>query len=249
MILLKTEEEISLMKEGGSILSSVLQQVKKHVREGVTLKELDSLAEDLIIKSNGKPSFKGHDSFPSTLCASVNEVIVHGLPIDHPLKNGDIVSLDLGILYKGFHTDMATTVAVGRIDRKTKKMIEATKKSLFIGIKEAKEGNHFGDISSAIGNYIEKKGFFVIRDLCGHGIGKSLHEDPQILNYGEKGKGPAITQGMVFCLEPMVSMGDYNIVKAKDGFGYETKDKSLSSHFEATVAVLKSKTLILTPIV
>lgn len=246
MIKIKSEKEITIMRQGGSILAGIMEELKNKVQIGITTKELNRAAEALVFKLGAKPAFKGYDNFPATLCTSVNYVIVHQIPSDYKLKNGDIVSLDMGIIYKGLFSDMAITVPVGEIDIKTKKLIEITKNSLVKGIKTIKPGRHIGDISSNIQKYIEKSGFNVIKDLCGHGIGKSLHEDPQILNYGNRGEGDEIKKGMVLCIEPMASMGDSRIKKFQDGSGWQTKDNSLSAHFEHTIAVTKTGYQILT---
>jgi methionyl aminopeptidase len=245
MISIKTPKEIEIMGEGGKILAKIMKELEKNVRPGISTKELDRLAESLILKSGGKCSFKGYkDSggysaipYPACLCTSINEEIVHAVPSERILKEGDIISLDLGIFYKGFHTDMAITVPVGEVSFEAKRLIRVTKKALKLAIKKVKPGNTFGDISNTIQRYVESQGFNVIRDLCGHGIGKELHEDPQILNYGKRHSGEKLKEGMVFCIEPMVSIGDWHIKRKKDGFGYETFDGSLSAHFEHTVAV------------
>jgi len=262
MISIKTPEEIEIMAEGGKILAKIMKELEKKVRPGTTTKELDRLAESLILKSGGRCSFKGYKStdgetvrpYPYCLCTSINEEIVHAAPSERVLKEGEIISLDLGIFYpstssgqiKGFHTDMAITVPVGKVDPDVQRLIRVTKKALKRGIKKIKPGNTIGDIGNTIQRYVESQGFNVIRDLCGHGIGKKLHEDPQILNYGKRHTGPEIKRGMVFCLEPMVTMGDWKIKRKKDGFGYETVDGSLSAHFEHTVAVTKNSCKILT---
>src|SRR3989344_5287288 len=199
---LKTKKEIEIMAEGAKILANILKDLAGQVRPGISTKELDRVAETLIFKSGGKCSFKGYDGFPSCLCSSVNEEVVHSIPSGLILKAGDIISLDLGILYKGYHADMATTVPVGEINRESARLIRVTKESLEEGIKEVKPGKTFGDIGHAIQQYVESRGFNVVRDLCGHGIGQELHEEPQILNYGKANTGPEIKEGMVFCLEP-----------------------------------------------
>jgi len=246
MIIIKTPEEIETMAEGGKILAGIMEKLEKMVGPGITTKELNRVAETLIFKSGGEPSFKGHQGFPAALCVSVNEEIVHGAPSERKLKQGDIVSLDIGIKYKGFHSDMAISLAVGEVSLEAKRLIWVTKKSLKIGIKKAKEGNTFGDIGNTIQRYIESQGLNIVRELCGHGIGKELHEEPQILNYGKRHTGPKIVEGMVFCIEPMVTIGDWQIKKSKDGHGYETKDGSLACHFEHTIAVFKNGPKILT---
>jgi len=246
MISIKTEEEIELIREGGRILAKIMKELEKKIKPGITTKELNRLGESLILKSGGKCSFKGYEGFPACLCTSVNEEIVHALPSERTLKEGDILSLDIGMKYKGYHTDMALTFPVGKINPEIQRLIRVTKKALKRGIKKSKVGNTFGDISNTIQRYVESQGFNVIRDLCGHGIGKELHEDPQILNFGERHKGPEIKNGMVFCIEPMVSIGDWHIKKGKDGYSFVTIDGSLSAHFEHTIAITKKGPEILT---
>ena len=246
MITIKTKEEIEIMREGGKILVKIMKELGKKVQPGITTKELDRLAESLILKSGGKCSFKGYEGYPSCLCTSINEEIVHALPSDRALKEGEIISLDLGILYKGFHTDMAVTVPVGRIDPEILRLIRVTKKSLKRGIKKVHPGNTFGDIGNTIQRYVEGQGFNVVRDLCGHGIGREIHEEPQILNYGKRRSGPEIKEGMVLCIEPMVTVGDWKIKKTADGYGFKTEDGSLSAHFEHTIAVTKNGCQVLT---
>lgn len=243
---LKTKEEIEIMAEGSKILANILKELEKRVKPGIATKELDRVAETLIFKSGGKCSFGGYDGFPSCLCSSVNEEIVHSIPSGRILKEGDIISLDLGILYKGYHSDMATTLPVGEINQGAARLIRVTKESLEEGIKEVRLGKTFGDIGHVIQQYVESRGFNIVRDLCGHGIGKELHEEPQILNYGKANTGPEIKEGMVFCLEPMVTAGSWKIKKSKDGYGWKTKDGSLSAHFEHTLAATKNGAKILT---
>ena len=260
MINIKVAEEIEIMAEGGKLLAKIMKELEKQVRPGITTKELDKVAEDLILKSGGKCSFKGYQGFPTCLCASINEEIVHAVPSERKLKEGDIISLDLGILYKGFHTDMAVTLPVRIVNPEVQRLIDVTKKALEIGIEKLKPGNYIGDISKAIQKYVEREGFNVVRELCGHGIGRKLHEAPQILNsvsfdemtvdkvkYQEDAK-IKLKEGMVLCLEPMVTVGDWRIKKSKDGFGYETEDGSLSCHFEHTIAVTENGAKILTVI-
>ena len=260
MINIKVAEEIEIMAEGGKLLAKIMKELEKQVRPGITTKELDKVAEDLILKSGGKCSFKGYQGFPTCLCASINEEIVHAVPSERKLKEGDIISLDLGILYKGFHTDMAVTLPVRIVNPEVQRLIDVTKKALEIGIEKVKPGNYIGDISKTIQKYVEKEGFNVVRELCGHGIGRKLHEAPQILNsvsfdevtvdkvkYQEDAK-IKLKEGMVLCLEPMVTVGDWRIKKSKDDHGFETKDGSLSCHFEHTMAVTKDGAKILTVI-
>ena len=254
MISIKSKEEIEIMAEGGKILAKIMKELEKKVKPGITTKELDGLAESPILKFGGKCSFKGYKNsdgysaipFPACLCTSINEEIVHAIPSDRILKEGDIISLDLGIFYKGFHSDMATTVPVGKISPEAQRLIRVTKKALKRGIKKARPGNTFGDIGNTIQRYVEGQGFNVIRDLCGHGIGKELHEEPEVLNFGKRHTGEKIREGMVFCLEPMVSMGDCKIKKTKDGYCWQTADGSLSVHFEHMVAAMKNGCQVLT---
>lgn len=248
MISIKTEEEIKIMAEGGKILAKVLSEVEKMVKPGITTIELDSLAESLILQYGARPAFKGYDGFPFSLCTSINENIVHGLPSDTVLKEGDIVGLDLGVLYKGYNTDMAVTTAVGEVSFEAKRLIMVAKKSLKRAIKKVREGNTIGDIGNTVQRYVEDQGLSVIRDLCGHGIGKDVHEDPRIPNFGQRHKGEVLKAGMVICIEPMVSMGDYRLKKSRDKYGYATKDGSLSAHFEHTMVVTKDGARILTEI-
>ncbi len=260
MITIKTPEEIEIMAEGGKILAEIMKELEKQVKPGITTKTLDRLAESLILKSGGKCSFKGYQGFPACLCTSINEEIVHAVPSKRILREGDMISLDLGFHYKGFHTDMAVTLSVGKVNPEIQKLIDATKKALEIGVRTIKSGKRIGDISRAIQKYVEGESFNVVRELCGHGIGKNIHEDPQILNsvsfekelvdkvkFEDDGK-IEIKEGMVLCLEPMVTVGDWHIKKSKDGFGYTTKDGSLSCHFEHTIAVTKNGEKILTMI-
>ena len=246
MITIKTPEEIRIMAEAGKILATVLKEVEKLIKPGITTIELDRVAEALILKHGAKPAFKGYDGFPYSLCASVNEEIVHGFPSERILKEGDIIGLDLGVLYKGYNTDMAITAAVGEISFEAKRLIMVTKKALKRGIKKVRPGNTIGDIGNTIQRYVEDQGLSVVRDLCGHGIGKEIHEDPKIPNYGTRHKGEILKEGMVICLEPMVTMGDWHLKKTKDGYGYATKDDSLTAHFEHTMAVTKNGVRVLT---
>lgn len=246
MIKIKTPAEIKIMAEGGKMLAKTMKELEKRVKPGITTKELDRLAESLILKSGGKCSFKNYQGFPSCLCTSINEEIVHAIPSTRVLKEGDIISLDLGIFWKGFHSDMAVTVPVGNISSEATRLIRVTKKTLKRGIKKARPGNTFGDISNTMQRYVESQGLGVVRELCGHGIGRELHQDPQILNYGNRHTGPEIKEGMVFCLEPMVTLGDWRIKKGEDGQVFVTVDGSLSAHFEHMIAVRKNGCQVLT---
>jgi methionyl aminopeptidase len=246
MISIKSPKDLEAMREGGRILATILYQVAKEVEPGVATKDLDRMAESLIFEFGGSPSFKGYNRFPAAMCVSVNEEIVHGIPSDRVLGEGELVTLDLGIFYKGFHTDMAITLGVGAIPLEMQRMIRVTRKALKRGIKKAKVGNTFGDIGNTVERYVEGQGFAVVRELCGHGIGKRLHEDPQILNFGKRRSGPAIKTGMTFCIEPMVVAGDWHAVIAPNGLSYVTKDKSWAAHFEHTIAVLPDGPEIIT---
>ena len=245
-IKIKKEEEIKIMSEGAKILAQIMRELEKKVKPGITTKYIDKAAEDLVLKYRAKPSFKNYNGFPATICASINEEVVHGVPSNRELKEGDIFSIDIGILYKGYHSDMAVTVPVGEVSPEAIRLIRVTKKALKRGIKKVKAGIAFGDVGNTIQRYVEGQGYSVIRDLCGHGIGKDLHEDPQINNYGQRRTGPVIKEGMVFCLEPMVAIGDWQIKKAKDGYGLQTRDNSLCAHFEHTIAVTKKGCEVLT---
>ncbi len=246
MGLIKTSEEIQIMKEGGKILATVLKEIEKMAVPGITTLELDRAAEALILAAGAKPAFKGYEKFPYSLCASVNDTIVHGFPSDYVLKNGDIVGLDLGVKWKGYNTDMAVTVAVGEVSFEARRLLQATKKALRLGIKKARSGITTGDIGNTIQRFLEDQGFGVVRDLCGHGIGKEVHEDPQVPNYGERHKGTVLKEGMVICIEPMVTIGDWQIKRAKDNYGFSTRDGSLSAHFEHTLAITKDGCRVLT---
>jgi methionyl aminopeptidase len=246
MSLIKSNQEIKIMIEGGMILTQIMAELKNRTKPGIKTKELDELAEHLIYKYKAQPAFKRYNNFPATLCTSINSVIVHGIPTDRRLKLGDIISLDLGILWKGYYLDMAITVGIGKIEPEVERLIAVTKKALEIAINEARDGNYIGDIGFVIEKYVAKMNLRVVRDLCGHGIGKKMHEEPQILNFGQRGEGMKIKKGMVLCLEPMVVLGKEEIKQSQDGIGWETKDGSLSAHFEQTILVTKKEPLILT---
>jgi len=249
MVKIKSAAEIKIMAEGGRILAGIIKKLIKETKPGVSTQQLNDLAEELILKSGGQCSFKGYQNYPACLCVSLNEEIVHGLPSSQRIiKNGDLVSLDLGIFYQGYHTDMAVTLPIGRVTPVAQRLIQVTQEALRRGIEKIKPGAHLGDIGQAIQEYVESQGFNVVRELCGHGIGQELHEDPQVLNYGEKGTGLELKEGMVLCLEPMVTVGNWRIKKTKDGYGFKTIDNSLSCHFEHTIAVVKNGYQILTKI-
>jgi methionyl aminopeptidase len=246
MISIKSRKEIKTMREGGKILAGIMKEVINISKAGTATDELNRLAESLIFKYGGRPSFKGHEGYPATLCTSLNEEIVHALPSSRELREGDILSLDLGIIYKGFHTDMAVTIPIGEVDFETKRLMRATRKALKRGIRKVRPKITFGDVSNTIQRYAEDQGFSVVRELCGHGIGKELHEEPQILNYGKRGSGEEIKEGMCFCLEPMLTCGGWEIEKGNDGFSFKAKDGSMSAHFEHTLAVTAEGCQVLT---
>lgn len=248
----KTKEEISILKEGGKRLSSILYEVESRVKPGVLAEDLNQFAVKLIENEGGTPSFLGFKvsgiglAYPAALCVCLNDEIVHGIPGSKVLENGDIVGLDLGMKYKGLYTDMAFTVGVGEISEKAKKLINTTKESLDMGINAIREGANIGDIGAAIQRHVESNGFSVVRVLVGHGVGYSVHEDPEIPNYEIKGKGVELKEGMVLALEPMVNEGSHEVILDPDGWTYKTADGSLSAHFEHTVAVTKNGSEILT---
>ena len=246
MIIIKTPKEIEIMQEGGKILAEILSQVSQAVKPGITTNQLNKLAEELILKYKARPSFKGFQGYPASLCASIDEEVVHALPGQRKLKEGNIIGLDLGIFFKGYCTDAAVTVAVGKIKPEVTRLLQITKKALEIGLNQIKPGHHISDIGSAIQKYVEKEGFNVVRQLVGHGVGKKVHEDPQIPNFGQPGKGPEIKERMTLAIEPMVTIGRPEVEESKDGYGFVTKDKSYSAHFEHTVAVTKGGYLVLT---
>lgn len=246
MVFYKTDKEIEIIKESADILGRAHAEVAKAIRPGVKTLQLDQIAFDFIMTSRGIPSFKGYNGFPCSLCISVNEQVVHGIPDKYELKEGDIVSIDCGVLYKGFHSDSAYTYSVGEISTEKNKLLIATKESLYKGIEQAVAGNRIGDVGFAVQHYVEMKGYSVVRELVGHGLGKELHESPEVPNYGKRGKGLKLEEGLVIAIEPMVNMGDRNIVQEKDGWTVRTADRLPSAHFEHTVAIRKGKAEILT---
>ena len=248
MISIKTPKEIQIMAEGGKILAEIVKQLSQIVNTGVSTKQLDKAAEDLIFNYGVEPAFKGYRGYPSTLCSSVNQSIVHEIPSDYILKSGDIISLDLGIKHKGYFADMAITIPVGSVDPKILRLIRATKKCLKRGIKKSRPGNTFGDIGNTIQRHAEDQGYNVIRELCGHGIGRRLHEDPDVLNYGRRRSGEILKPGMVFCIEPMLTIGDWKVRKGADRHSWQTTDGSVCAHFEHTIAITPRGSKILTEI-
>lgn len=251
MIILKTLEEIEIMKKANKLVAKVLREIlPPYIKPGVTTFELDAIAEDFVLSNNAKPGFKGYRvgnrTYPSTLCVSINEEVVHGIPSKtRKLKDGDIISVDIGIIVQGYYGDAAFTFPVGNVDDESKRLLEVTEKSLYVGIEQAKSGNRILDIAAAIQEYGEKAGFSIVRDYCGHGVGRTLHEDPQIPNYGQKGKGPKIENGMVLAIEPMINIGTHQVRTLNDGWTVVTEDRKRSAHFEHSVAIINGKPEIL----
>lgn len=246
---LKTAEEVEILAEGGKILAQVLQKVKEAVIPGISTWELNRIAEEEIARLGGEPSFKGYGEkpFPAALCTSVNEVIVHGIPSKSQiLKEGDIISLDLGVKYKNLYTDSAISVPVGKISPEAERLLRVAEQALNLAVAAAKPGANIGDISWTIQKTAEDAGFGVVRELIGHGVGHAVHEDPPVPCYGEKGKGIVLEEGMVLAIEPMLTVGDYHLTILPDGWGIKTKDGSLTAHFEHTVAITKSGSRVLT---
>jgi len=249
---LKTKEEIALMRESGRIVAEVLSLVAGHVRPGITTLELDRLAEEYIRSRDAVPAFKGYgprtNPFPATLCVSIDSVVVHGIPGRRALKEGEMLSVDVGVKKNGFFGDGAWTFAVGEVTEEKQRLMRVTEESLTVGIAQAVVGNRVHDISSAVQQYVESNGFSVVRDLCGHGVGKKLHEDPSVPNFGERGTGAKIQEGMTLAIEPMVNAGGWRVVMEQDGWTVRTADGRPSAHFEHTVAVVNGKPEILTTV-
>ena len=245
MIYLKTPEEIALLRASNQLVGKTLAEVAKHIRVGVTTLELDKIAEDFIRSNGAVPGFLGYGGFPNTLCISVNDQVVHGIPSNYALKEGDIVSVDCGVLQNGYYGDSAYTFCVGKVDEKVKKLLKITKESLSLGIDSAQHGNRIGDIGYAIQKHCQAAGFSVVRKLVGHGVGRNLHEDPEVPNFGKKGAGVLLKEGMVIAIEPMINMGNRDVVQEKDGWTIRTIDGKPSAHFEHTIAIRKGKAEIL----
>jgi len=246
MIIYKTEEEIDLIKQSADILGRVHGEVAKLAKEGISTLELDKVAEEFIRDHNGFPSFKGYNGFKHSLCISLNSEVVHGIPSKYTLQSGDIVSIDCGVFYKGFHSDSAYTHAIGEIDAAVADLLLKTKESLYKGIDVAISGSRIGDIGFAVQSHVEKFGYGVVRELVGHGLGRDLHEGPEVPNYGKRGQGMKLQEGLVLAIEPMVNLGSRHVVQENDGWTIRTRDKKASAHFEHTVVVRKGKAEILT---
>ncbi|QMU65680.1 MAG: type I methionyl aminopeptidase [Flavobacteriaceae bacterium] len=241
MIVVKTREEIELMRESALVVSKTLGMLAKEIKPGVNTIYLDKLAEDYIHSQDAVPGFLGLYDFPNTLCVSPNAQVVHGIPNDKPLQEGDIISIDCGAVKNGFYGDHAYTFAIGEIAPETEKLLKVTKESLYIGIRELKAGNRVGDVGFAIQQYCEKYGYGVVRELVGHGIGRTMHEDPEMPNYGKRGRGKKLVEGMVVAIEPMINLGTHKIHHLNDGWTIVTKDRKPSAHFEHDVAIINGK--------
>jgi len=247
LIVRKSQAELETMREGGRITAACLRMLAGNVRAGVTTKELDSLAEEFILSRGGTPEFKGYQGFPASICASPNAMIVHGIPGPYCLKEGDVISLDVGVRYEGFVTDSAVTIGVGEVPEETERLLETTRRCLEASIEQARPGKRLGDVGHAIQALAESRGYGVVRDLVSHGVGRKMHEDPQIPNYGRPDTGVRLLPGMTFAIEPMITLGSYDIrISEWDGWSIYTADGSLAAHFEHTVAVTESGPWVLT---
>ena len=246
MIYLKTEEEIELLRENNLLVSATLAEVGKHIKPGVTTLELDRIAEEFIRSHGAVPGFLGYGGFPNTLCVSVNQQVVHGIPSNYALQEGDIVSVDCGTILKGFYGDSAYTFGVGEISEQNQQLLTVTKEALLKGVEQAVAGNRVGDISAAVQAHAEKYGYGVVRELVGHGLGRNMHEDPEVPNYGARGRGPLLKEGMVICIEPMITMGNKAVVFERDGWTVRTRDRKPAAHFEFAVAIRKNGPDVLT---
>lgn len=246
MIILKRESDIAKMREAGKILAWTLRMVSQEIQPGVTPAQLDALAEKLIREKGAKPSFLGYRGYPASTCISVNNVVIHGIPDDNPLQEGDIIDLDFGVFKDGFHADSAWTFPVGKISKAAERLLNITQEAMWQGIAKAKVGHKVGEISSAVQKYVESNGYSVVRELVGHGIGRNLHEEPSVPNYGKPSSGALLRDGTTICIEPMVNEGTFEVETLDDGWTMVTKDGKLSAHFEHTVAVTKEGPEVLT---
>ena len=246
MISIKTPREIELLRVAGEITGSTHNYLKQFIKPGITTKELDKLAEDYIVKREATPSFKGYDGFPGSICTSINNEVVHGIPSNRKLKNGDIISIDIGACYKGYHGDSAWTYPVGTIDKDKEYLLEHTEKALYAGLDVIKAGIRVGDIGYAVSKYANAHKLGVVKELVGHGVGNHLHEEPDVPNYGTKGTGPKIRDGMVIAIEPMLTLGSPDIYVEDNDWTVKTEDSSLSAHFEHTIAITNEGVIILT---
>lgn len=245
MIFLKTEKEIALLRESNQLVGKTLAELAKVIRPGITTLYLDRLAEEFIRDNKAVPGFLGYNGYPYTLCVSVNENVVHGFPSSYVLKEGDIVSIDCGTILNGFYGDSAYTFCVGEVASEIMTLLKTTKESLYLGIEKAIAGNRIGDIGNTVQTYCESKGFSIVRELVGHGVGRKMHEEPEVPNYGRKGSGPLLKKGMVIAIEPMICYGKRNIVMEKDGWTIRTRDRQPAAHYEHTIAIGETKAEIL----
>ncbi len=248
MIIIKSSNEIELMRKAGKVVAETFEILKEKIRPGITTGELDRVAEEYILKCGAIPAFKGYGGFPAAICTSVNDQVVHGIPGQRILNDGDIISIDIGAIIEGYYGDAARTYAVGNVDKMALKLIEVTKQSFYEGIKYAAPDNRLSDISHSIQRYVESNGFSVVRDYVGHGIGQKMHEDPQIPNFGKPNRGPRLRPGMALAIEPMVNVGHYNVNVLDDDWTVVTRDGSLSAHYENTIIITSSEPLIMTKI-
>jgi len=246
MISIKSDYEISLMKKAGNIVYKTHKYLSSYIKPGITTKELDKLAYDFIISQDATPSFLNYNGFPASICTSINEEVVHGIPSNRKLKNGDIIGIDIGACYKGYHGDSAWSYVVGSVSREKAYLLEHTEKALYKGLSEVKPGNRIGDISNAIEEYANKYKLGIVRELVGHGVGNNLHEEPDIPNYGKKGTGPVLKEGMTLAIEPMLNLGTHKVYLLEDDWTIITRDGSPSAHFEHTVVVTKDGYQLLT---
>lgn len=246
MIYLKTPDEIRQMRPAATLVSQTLGEVAKWISPGITTRKLDTIAREFILDNGGKPACLGYGGFPGTLCIEVNETVVHGFPSGYTLREGDIIGIDTVVEKDGFMGDSCYTFAVGEIDPAVMDLLRTTKESLYVGIEACKVGKRIGDISNAIQTYCEKRRYSIVREMCGHGIGKDMHEDPEVPNYGRRGTGPVIRNGMVICIEPMVNMGSKNVVIESNGWECRTRDRKPSAHYEHTLAIIDDQVEILT---
>ena len=246
MIILKSSKEIQYMREAGKIVAYVHEVLRDAIRPGMTTGELDEIAEREIRKYGAEPAFKGYNGFPKSICASINEEVVHGIPGLKVLKDGDIISVDIGTIYNGYYGDAAKTHPVGQVSEEAERLIEVTRQSFYEGLKLCRQGNRLSDVSHAIQSHVEEHGFSVVRDFVGHGIGKNMHEDPQIPNYGIPGKGPRLAEGMILAIEPMVNAGTYHVRTLTDNWTVVTADGKMSAHYEHSVAITKDEPILLT---
>ncbi len=250
MIYYKSKREIELMRQAGLILAQTRLELERHLKIGISTNELDEIAEKFIINAGATPSFKNYQGFPKSICTSVNEEVIHGIPSKKTiLKDGDIISIDLGVEYKGYHADSAWTYPIGNVDPKVLKLMKVTEESLYAGLEKAKPGNRVSDISHAIESYVKPFGYGIVQEFTGHGIGRSLHEDPMVPNYGEPGHGPLLSEGMTICIEPMLNLGTEKVKILSDEWTVVTIDKLPSAHFEHMIVITKNGYEILTPMI